>query len=340
MRVARQQPMSLEPIEPKHALDLYIADRQNSVSQATVYSHRSRLGHFIRWCGNNDITNLNSLTGRQLHEFRLWRRMEGDLAPTTEKTKMDTLRVFVKWLESIDAVEQDLHTKVLSPTLSGDDNVRDAMLSSERADRILNYLKKYEYASRAHVALTLMWHTMMRVGEVHSLDCSDYDPVDQSLQVRHRPETGTTLKNQYQGERFVALSEEVCELLDDWLECTRPAVTDNHDREPLVSTPQGRAHTTTLRKDCYRYTRPCVTTGECPHEREIESCDAASYDEASKCPSVKSPHALRRGGITHALQEGWPMKAVGDRANVSETVLSMHYDSRTEEKKWNSGESI
>ena len=157
MRVARQQPMSLEPIEPKHALDLYIADRQNSVSQATVYSHRSRLGHFIRWCGNNDITNLNSLTGRQLHEFRLWRRMEGDLAPTTEKTQMDTLRVFVKWLESIDAVEQDLHTKVLSPTLSGDDNVRDAMLSSERADRILNYLKKYEYASRAHVALTLMW---------------------------------------------------------------------------------------------------------------------------------------------------------------------------------------
>ncbi len=27
------------------------------------------------------------------------------------------------------------------------------------------------------------------------------------------------------------------------------------------------------------------------------------------------------------------MKAVGDRANVSETVLSMHYDSRSEEEK-------
>ncbi len=259
--------------------------------------------------------------------------MEGDLSPATEKTQMDTLRVFIKWLESIDGVEQDLHTKVLSPNLTGDDNIRDEMLDSERADRILNYLEKYEYASRPHVVLTLMWHTMMRVGEIHALDCADYDPAKQSLEVVHRPGTGTTLKNQGKGERFVALSDYVCELLDDWLEHTRPSVTDEHSREPLIATSHGRAHTTTLRGDCYRFTRPCVVTGECPHSREIEECEATAYDGASGCPSVESPHALRRGGITNALQEGWPMKAVGDRANVSETVLSMHYDSRSEEEK-------
>ncbi|QLK25532.1 site-specific integrase [Natrinema zhouii] len=325
--------MSLEPIEPERALELYIADRENSVTQATIYSHRSRLGHFIRWCDDEGITNLNDLSGRQLHEFRIWRRMEGDLSPATEKTQMDTLRVFIKWLESIDGVEQDLHTKVLSPNLTGDDNIRDEMLGSERADRILNYLEKYEYASRPHVVLTLMWHTMMRVGEIHALDCADYDPAKQSLEVAHRPDTGTTLKNQGKGERFVALSDHVCKLLDDWLEHTRPSVTDEHSREPLIATSQGRAHTTTLRGDCYRFTRPCVVTGECPHGREIEQCEATAYNGASGCPSVESPHALRRGGITYALQEGWPMKAVGDRANVSETVLSMHYDSRSEEEK-------
>jgi len=77
--------MSLEPIEPRHALELYIADRENNVTQATLYSHRSRLGHFVRWCEGKEITNLNNLTGRQLHEFRLCRRNEGDLAPATEK---------------------------------------------------------------------------------------------------------------------------------------------------------------------------------------------------------------------------------------------------------------
>lgn len=325
--------MSLEPIEPNHALELYLADRENSVTQATIYSHRSRLGHFIRWCNEEGIENLNELSGRQLHEFRIWRRVEGDLAPATEKTQMDTLRVFIKWLESIDGVEQDLHAKVLSPTLSGNDNIRSVMLDSERAEQILEYLRKYEYASRPHVALELMWHTMLRVGAVHALDCADYDPANQSLEVIHRPETGTPLKNGETGQRFIALSEDVCEVLDDWIEQQRPAVTDEHGREALVTTPAGRAHTTTLRGDCYRYTRPCVLTRECPHGREIEECSAADYDGASECPSSVSPHALRRGGITHALSNDWPIKAVEGRANVSEKVLSMHYDSRSEEVK-------
>ncbi len=38
--------MSLEPIDPDNALKLYPSDRENSVAQATLYSHRSRLGHF------------------------------------------------------------------------------------------------------------------------------------------------------------------------------------------------------------------------------------------------------------------------------------------------------
>ncbi len=58
-----------------------------------------------------------------LHQYRLWRRDEGDISVVTEKTQMDTLRVFIKWLESIDAFETDLHPKVLSPTLSSGDNV-------------------------------------------------------------------------------------------------------------------------------------------------------------------------------------------------------------------------
>ena len=124
----------------------------------------------------------------------------------------------------------------------------------------------------------------------------------------------------------------MCELLDDGLEHTRPSVTDD-GRDPFISTPQGRAHTSTLRGDCYRFTRPCVATRECPHGREVEQCEATVYDGASECPSSESLHALRRGGITHALQEGWPTKALGDQANVSEKVLSMHYDARTVEEK-------
>lgn len=37
---------------------------------------------------------------------------------------MDTLRVFVHWLESIDGVEQDLLKKIRSPTLTPDEDAR------------------------------------------------------------------------------------------------------------------------------------------------------------------------------------------------------------------------
>ncbi|WP_336326522.1 tyrosine-type recombinase/integrase [Halovenus sp. HT40] len=325
--------MSLEPINPDTALELYLADRENNVTEATIYSHRSRLGHFVRWCDEQGISNLNNLTGRQLHEYRLWRRDEGDLSPAAEKTQMDTLRVFIRWVESIDGASEDLHVKVRSPNLTGGDNVRDVMLEEDRAEELLEYLRRYEYATRPHAVLTLMWHTMMRVGAIRALDIEDYNSEEQSIQVVNRPESGTRIKNGLDGERFVALSDEVCMVLDDWIDQRRPEKTTSHGREPLVSTSHGRVHRSTLRRDCYRYTRPCISTGQCPHGRDIEDCSATERDNASKCPSSVSPHALRRGGITHALSEEWPMKAVSDRANVSEQVLEMHYDQRSEKAK-------
>ena len=63
--------MNLEPIDPETAVELYLADREAEVAKATLYSHSSRLGHFVRWCGEEDIDNLNELSGRSLHAYRL-----------------------------------------------------------------------------------------------------------------------------------------------------------------------------------------------------------------------------------------------------------------------------
>ena len=323
----------LEPIDPATAVELYLSDRETEVTAATLQSHRSRLRHFKQWCAQQGIENLNTVTGRQLHAYRLWRREDGDLSPASEKTQMDTIRVFIRWLESIDGVEPDLHTKVRSPQLDGDDNVRDVMLARDRAEAVLAYLAKFGYASREHVVLALMWHTMMRVGAVRALDVEDYYPETQVLEVCHRPESETPLKNKERGERVVALADEVCEVLDDWLAHKRPDVTDTYGREPLIASPQGRVHVSTLRGDCYRLTRPCEIGEACPHGRDVETCAATEYMAAFACPSSVSPHAVRRGGITYALTREWPAHAVSDRANVSEAVLDAHYDQRSEWEK-------
>jgi integrase len=83
----------------------------------------------------------------------------------------------------------------------------------------------------------------------------------------------------------------------------------------------------------YRWTRPCAHGEECPHDRDPDDCEATVRDAASKCPSSVSPHAIRRGSITHSLNSDMPDRVVSDRANVSPKVIEQHYDRRTEQER-------
>lgn len=255
---------TLEPLTPTDAVDWYLTEKRPEVSQATIYSHKSRLNHFLRWCDHSDLDDLNELTGRDLHRYKLWRREDGDINRVTLKTQMDTLRVFIQWCESVDAVEPDLSTKVQSPTLADGENQRDVLLDGDAADRILSYLAKYEYATIEHVTLALLWQTKMRRGAVRTLDLDDYDCGQQTLTVRHRPETGTPIKNKQRGERVVAIDDALCALLDDWITDRRHDKTDEHGREPLLTTTHGRPHGQTIQSAVYAVTRPCVYSGGVP----------------------------------------------------------------------------
>lgn len=193
-----------------------------------------------------------------------------------------------------------------------------------------NIISFAENESRSSVVTT--W-TGSAVGGVHALDVDDYNPEEQYMKVRHRPDTGTPIKNQGDGERLVAFSDDICELLDDWITTKRPDVTDEHGREPLLASRQGRLQKTTLRMYVYRWTLHCAHGEECPHECDPDTCEGNVRDAASKCPSSVSPHAIRRGSITHGLNNDMPDKVVSDRANVSPQVIEQHYDRRTEQEK-------
>jgi len=324
----------LEPITPEQALEYYLDHRAREVSDATLRSHESRLSIFIGWCDDNDIDNLNHLTGRTLHEYRLWRRnYNGGLKPVSEKTQMDTLRVFIRFVETIDGVRQNLSEKVQSPNLSSKENVREVMLTRDHAEAILDYLSTYEYATRAHVVMALEWNTMMRRGAVRALDVQDYNSDEQALEIHHRPETDPTLKNKEDGERVVALQLDHCDLLDDWIKHQRPDVTDDYGREPLVATEHGRIHSSSVTKIVYNWTRPCIIGEDCPLSRDPRECEAAHYGVAHECPESVSSHAVRRGSITYNLESDVPAEVVSGRANVGPDVLDKHYDQRSERTK-------
>jgi len=323
----------LEPLSPSEAKEMYLDHKSAEASANTTQAHDYRLRHFVRWCENEEIENLNNLSGRDLHRFKLWRREDGDLNNVTMVTQLSTLRVFIRWCEQVEAVENGLSESILLPSLSKGEDQRDAMLDEEDAETLIEYLRQFEFASRTHTLVELLWHTGMRIGAVRGLDVEDYDAEDRLIEVRHRPDRGTRLKNGENGERFIALSEDVCEVVDSYIEYKRKNVTDEYGRNPLLATRNGRPEKSTLRDDMYKITRPCIYTNECPHDRVIDDCEAIEKDRASKCPSSVSPHAVRRGAITYHLSQDVPDRVVSDRMNVSLDILEDHYDRRTERQK-------
>lgn len=324
----------LEPLSPDEAVELYLKDKESEYAEATIRSHRSRLRQFLRWATKEELENLNGLTGRDLYRYRVWRRADGNLSPPSEKSQMDALRQFIRFCEHIDAVADGLSETVVSPQLRKGEHARNEMVTTEEAEKILDRLRTYEFASSRHVCFRLLWRTACRRSTLVALDLGDYDQDNQHLEIQHRPDTGTPLKLQSRGERFVSLTNESCNVLDAWIRDRRPDVTDRHERKPLITTSQGRIHPGTVQNYVYSVTIPCFWNDKCPHERIINECDAANArSEAYACPSSKSPHTVRRGALTHWLSEDIPTTAVSDRASVTPDILELHYDGRTKRRK-------
>ena len=314
----------LEPLDPKTAQEIYLDHKATNCTKSTVQNHRYRTNHFIDWCAEEGIDNLNDLTGRDIQQFRLWRKGDGELNKLTLRMQMSTLRVFLKWAGTIEAVPQDLYNKVMVPRVRPAERRNNEMLQAEDAQEILQYLSKYEYASIEHVFLALTWETGLRIGAVHSIDLEDVNFDEKHIKLVHRPTEGTTLKNGKGGERLIAITPTLSELLTDHVDVQRHDVTDDYGREPLITTTHGRMCRNSMRRLTYRITSPCYRNEPCPDCKEIA-------DE--KCPEAVSPHAIRRGSITHFLSEDVPTEIVSDRMNVSRRILGEHYDKRSEEVK-------
>jgi integrase len=326
-----------EPIAPREAVDLYLDTRESDLSESTVENQRYRLNSFVEFCESQRIGTLDQLTGRHLHEFRVWRRegkseRYGPVNNVTLNGILQTLRVFLEFAASIDAVESGMRERVLLPEIDPDEERRDEMLEPERAVDVLEHLSRYRYASREHVVLAILWHTGIRLGSLRALDVGDVDLSEPCLMLRHRPGSGTPLKNQGAAERDIALDDEYAQVIREYIEHDRDSVVDGHGREPLITSEYGRLTPTPIRRIVYRWTQPCRISG-CPHDREPEACEWTHHTQLSDCSSSRSPHGVRRGSITHHRREGIPREVVSDRVNASDDVLEKHYDQRSKRER-------
>lgn len=316
---------------------MYLDSRETEVTESTLETHRARIECFVEWCLDQGIDDLSNLTGMDLFQFRSWRQRQ--LAPSSLESNMLTLRVFLRKCAQFDAVHPALPGKVDIPEIPDGKQSRDKMIDSEFAANILEHLEKYEYARVQHVMWLLMVEAGLRISALHSLDVDDLERLDDGgkLHLEHRPDRGTKLKNKHRSERFVYISQETLDVVEDYLEIHRPRVTDAYNREPLLATHNGRLATRTMRKHVYRWSRPCIITGECPEgvpKDAFEECDARQGpNSAYQCPASSSPHSVRRGYISAELDAGVPKELLSDRCDVTCQIIDKHYDKRDEEER-------
>jgi site-specific recombinase XerD len=319
----------LQPLAPADAVRLWIESHVDDWAVATRDLQSYHVEEFTDWLTDDGVDDMRDVSARTVHRFRL--EIKNDLAQATLSQRISTVRRFLKFCVSVDAVAPSVPERIEIPKRDG--NARTESLETDHAEAALSYLRRFAYASREHALLALTWHTGIRTGTVRALDVSDVETANNRLRVRHRPETDTPLKNGESAERYVTLSETVTEALADFIEHNRVATRDDHGREPLFTTENGRAPVKTLRRWFQTATRPCLWD-ECPHGRDPDDCDAAQRSrDASDCPSSVSGHPIRRGAITHHLRRDVPEKVVSDRCNVSADVLDEHYDRRSDDEK-------
>jgi site-specific recombinase XerD len=327
----------LEPIAPEDAVAQYLASRESDASSSTIQNHRYRLKHFLEFADRHSIENLNELSGRDCEAYKNWRLKTGDVASITLEQQLRTFRVFLRYCESIEAVEQGVSEKLLIPKVSKGEAVRSDAISHEEACAIIDHLRKYEYASKEHVIFALLYHTGMRRGACRALDIGDWHPDEEYLEVRHRPDAAvsTPLKLKQEGERNLSiLDASLVEALNDYIENQRVSHVEDDGREPLFTTSQGRISGNRIQAIIYKVTRPCYYSDGCPHGREMDSCEAVNDSgQYSTCPSSVSPHPIRRSAIHHHLNSNVSKSIASERMAVSVDTLEEHYDARSREER-------
>jgi integrase len=324
--------MELKPTPPHDAKKRYLKKKKSHVSDKTYYNYNTTLKRLLEFLDERKIDDMGDVDSDEIVRFESWRL--DDVKPITARNDMMTVKNFIRFCETIQAVPVGLHELVVPTKVSEDEEICDDILTQQEASDVLDYLEKYEYATVRHVSVLILWKTGMRIGGLRALDLDDFDPKRPALEIRHRPDTGTPLKRKEKSQRDVLLNWGTAEIIEDYVSDQRPDTQDEYGREPLMASRHGRVVQTSIQKHVYTATRPCVYNGgACPFGKDTEDCEALQYDSASKCPGSVSPHALRRGYVTAARNAGQPKDVTGERVNMGGKVLEKHYDKGSYDEK-------
>ena len=188
---------------PEEAVERYLEEHKSNLADSTLYNYKTSLKQFVEWCDDQpEIEHIQDLNQFHISDFKLHRRDQPEMSNTGLYNVMMGVRVFIRWCESKGLLE-DMADNIILPDRGR--AARTETLEPDKVEAILSHLDKYEYASARHAQFALMWDTGVRLGALRSLDLDDYHSDEAYIELHHRPDTGTPLKNGRKSERQVNL---------------------------------------------------------------------------------------------------------------------------------------
>ncbi|UTF55490.1 tyrosine-type recombinase/integrase [Natronosalvus rutilus] len=322
----------MRDLSPRDARDRFLSRRKQENTEKTVRSYRNRLTRFVEWTEEEGIESMSDLSGWDLDEYRAAREATG-VAPATLRGQLTAVKQLLDYCASVDVVDDDLPDKVNVPTLSRQEESSDTKLEVADAKALLSFYRQSTdwFGRPKHAFLEVAWHVGARMSGIRALDLQDFDPDRQTLEFRHRPPT--LLKNKEEGERVVGISKPVVRALRTYIAREHFDKRDDEGRQPLFCCRQGRPSDTTFRAWSYLATQPCHVE-QCPHGNRRETCDYTRRNHGSKCPSSRSPHAIRTGSITWQLLHGLDIETVAKRVNARPETIRRHYYKAAEREEF------
>lgn len=313
-------------VTPAEGVEHYLNARTD-LRKETRRRQRYVLEGFVEFCQEVDVEYLSEIGPMHIDRYQNWRREQG-IKEVTIRGNISTLKAFVKKMTDYGMVHARLWDSIQVPRVDPEDERSETVLDVETAEELLLYLKRFRYASRGHVIMSVLCNTGIRTGTLHSLDVEDLslDEEGPYFYPQHRPDEGTPLKNGDRGSRPISITPEMADMLRDYVEHHRHNVTDDYGRKPLITTSRGRASKQTIRREVYRLTAPCFRGEPCP------GCNGPTAMGA-KCPEAVGPHPVRHYYITKCKREGLPTEAISDRCNVSPGVIERHYNHLSPEER-------
>lgn len=323
--VATEDRNDLRSVLPRDAMEEWLELQEDQRAGETAHSYRRRVRQFVQFLEAEGVMDLSKVTGRTVKDYRDHRRPR--LNDQSMRNELGTVRKFLEFGAAMEAVEPALVEVFghLIPTLSKGEDASEVLLGADRVHAILDYCDRFEYATRDHLIMQLLWDTGCRLSGLLALDVDDVDPEDRTVTFRNRPDSGTRLKNGNKSERMNVIAEETAQVVADYIYHQRVQQTDEYGRDPLLSTAHGRAADTTVRRVTYRLTQPCYYDA-CPHDRDPATCDWREHGHESKCPSSLSPHPIRTGRITDLRNRGIRIQEVGGRVDAIPETIRRYYD--------------